>query len=56
MGRVVLFSSYPEAALVTMAMHQETGRSLLECERAVFDVDHCMIGGLFFGKWGMPAA
>ena len=54
MGRVILFSSYPDLAQVVMALHKEKGMALHEAEELAFDADHCMIGGLFFGKWSMP--
>lgn len=54
MGRVMLFSRYPDVAKVALALHHKKGDPLHELELWLFDVDHCMIGGLFFGEWGLP--
>jgi len=54
LGRVMLFSMYPDTAKVALAMHQTHGDSLNEAEKWLFDVDHGLVGGLFFGEWGLP--
>lgn len=55
LGRVMLFSRYPEVAKVALSLHHEKGLSLHKAETWLFDVDHCLIGGLFFGEWGLPS-
>lgn len=54
LGHVMLFSCYPEMAKVALALQQEKGMPLNDAERLVFDVDHCMVGGLFFSEWDLP--
>lgn len=54
-GRVVLCSNFPDLYAVVMALHQERSTPLNKGELAIFDVDHAMIGGLFFAKWGLPS-
>lgn len=54
MGRVMLFSRYPDVARIAMSLHQEKDVPLHKAETWLFDVDHSMIGGLFFGEWGLP--
>ena len=54
LGRLVLFSNFPEMAGVVLAMQKQENMSLHEAEMTVFDVDHCLVGGLFFAKWNLP--
>lgn len=54
LGRVLLFSRFPDEALVAVAMHQVERISLHEAEQWLFDLDHAMVGGIFLGEWGLP--
>ncbi len=54
LGHVMLFSCYPDLAKVALALQQEKSMPLHDAELAVFDVDHCMVGGLFFSEWNLP--
>ena len=54
MGRALLFSNYPDLAMVALALQQENEVSLLKTELDIFDVQHSMIGAILFGHWQMP--
>lgn len=54
LGQVMLISCYPELGKVVHALQQERGMSVCEAETEVFEVDHCMVGGLFFAEWNLP--
>lgn len=54
LGRVILFTNYPEMAAVVLAVHRSQSIPLQQAELKAFDVDHTLIGGVFFAKWDMP--
>ncbi len=54
LGRVMLFSQYPDLAKLALALQRFEGIPLHKGELNLFDVDHTMVGGLFFGEWGLP--
>lgn len=54
LGRVILFSNFPDMAKVTLALHQLEDVGLNDAEMQTFGVAHGMVGGVFFGKWGLP--
>jgi HD-like signal output (HDOD) protein len=54
LGKVMLYSHSPQLGHVAFALEQEQRRTLHEVELELFDVDHCMVGGIFFSEWGLP--
>lgn len=54
LGQILLFSRYPELAMVSLAMQQERDIPLHEAESMLFDMDHALIGGVLFAEWKMP--
>jgi putative nucleotidyltransferase with HDIG domain len=50
-GRLALLAGYPKqySALVTTSI--EDALALIEAERAMFDVDHCEVGGYLASDW-----
>ncbi len=54
LGRIMLYAHSPELGYVAFALEQEQGRPLDEIELELFDVDHCVVGGIFFSEWGLP--
>ena len=51
-GRLALLAGYPKqySALVTTSI--EDSLALIEAERAMFDIDHCEVGGYLASDWG----
>lgn len=54
LGRVMMFSHYPEQGMVAMALQQEKSMPLHVAEARIFDVDHTLVGSLFFAEWNLP--
>jgi putative nucleotidyltransferase with HDIG domain len=53
-GRLALFTRYPEMGKVVVALEQKREMPVHAAEVSVFDVDHGVVGALFFTKWGLP--
>ena len=54
LGRVILATAHPDLARAAWTVHRDRGMDLRQAELLAFDVDHCMLGSLFFGKWKLP--
>ncbi|MGE4503979.1 MAG: HDOD domain-containing protein [Desulfovibrionaceae bacterium] len=54
MGRVMLCTHAPERCAAALALSQKRTMGLHEAELSLFDVDHAMIGAIFFKEWGLP--
>ena len=53
-GRLALMAQYPDeyGELLTIARHGHFNQ--IECERELFDIDHCQAGGWLAGEWNFP--
>jgi HD-like signal output (HDOD) protein len=54
LGRLAILRSFPheyEQAVATIELH---GFDLLECERSVFEIDHCQAGLWLMNRWEFP--
>ena len=53
-GRLALMAQFPDeyGELLTIARHGHFNQ--IECERELFDIDHCQAGGWLAGEWNFP--
>ena len=53
-GRLALMAQFPDeyGDLLTIARHGQFNQ--IECERELFDIDHCQAGGWLAGEWNFP--
>jgi hypothetical protein len=54
-GRLGLLSAWPDDYSRILEQANREGRSLLELERDLFDMDHCEVGHLLATQWKLPA-
>lgn len=54
-GRLALLALYPDEYARLLQVAEEKDLSLLECERALFDIDHCKAGAWVTERWRLPA-
>ncbi len=54
-GRLALLASYPQEYANLIAVAREQGFDQLECERELFDIDHCATGQWLAQHWNLPA-
>lgn len=54
LGRLMLFSQYPDLAKVAFALQESKCIPLHKSEMNLFDVDHAMVGGVFLSGWNLP--
>ena len=50
-GRLALAGSYPKEYAELLLVARERGFDELQCERELFDIDHCAAGGCAAGGW-----
>jgi len=53
-GRLALMAAWPEEYANVLSTVAEHGFTLIEVERAAFDVDHCEAGMWLAGEWNLP--
>ena len=53
-GRVAFLAAYPRQCVNLLEVAQENSFDVRECERAMFDIDHCEAGGCLVREWGLP--
>ena len=53
-GRVAFLAAYPKQCVDMLEEAQEKALDVRECERAVFDIDHCEAGCWLVKEWGLP--
>ena len=54
-GRIGLMACYPVEYGNMLSVSYEHSLDLLQCERDVFDLDHCEAGAWLAEEWGLPA-
>ena len=54
-GRLALLACYPNEYGNLLAVARENDFDELECERELFDIDHCAAGEWLGGHWNLPA-
>jgi putative nucleotidyltransferase with HDIG domain len=54
LGTLGLMSAYPEEYSRMLEVTQEFGFNLLQTERDLFDIDHCLAGCYLAQDWGFP--
>jgi putative nucleotidyltransferase with HDIG domain len=54
LGTLGLMSAYPEEYSRMLEVTQEFGFDLLQTERDLFDIDHCLAGCYLAQDWGFP--
>jgi putative nucleotidyltransferase with HDIG domain len=53
-GRLSLLATFPEEYAGILERVDDTDENLLECERQLFDADHCDVGMWVVQEWGLP--
>ena len=53
-GRLGLLAAWPDDYSRILEQAGREGRSLLELERELFDMDHCEVGGQLAAQWKLP--
>ena len=53
-GTLGLMSAYPEEYSRMLSVSNDFGFDLLQTERDLFEIDHCMAGALLAGLWDFP--
>jgi putative nucleotidyltransferase with HDIG domain len=54
-GRLALLAAWPKPYANALEVSIENGIDLIECERDLFDVDHCEAGLYLAAEWKLPA-
>ncbi len=54
-GRLSLLVAYPAEYTNLLTVAEENGFDVLECERQLFDIDHCEAGRWLAEQWKLPA-
>ncbi len=54
-GRLGLLAAWPDDYSRILEQANREGRSLLELERDLFDMDHCEVGHLLVTQWKLPS-
>ena len=54
-GRLGLLASYPVEYGTLLEIADECGDDVMDCERQLFDIDHCQAGMLLVREWTLPA-
>ena len=55
LGRIGLMASYPTEYANMLSVSYEHSFDVLQCERDLFDLDHCQAGGWLAEQWGLPS-
>jgi HD-like signal output (HDOD) protein len=55
-GRLALLSAFPEKYERILAVPQGPDFELLQCEKSIFDIDHCEAGKWILEQWDFPEA
>jgi len=53
-GRLSILVAYPAEYTNLLTVAEENGFDVLECERQLFDIDHCEAGRWLAGQWKLP--
>ena len=53
-GSIMLMVGYPDEYVDSIAVAEERGLPLRQCERALFDIDYCAAGAWLLNEWGVP--
>src|SRR5579859_1826016 len=53
-GRLALLSAFPEKYERILSVQPRDGFDLIECERSIFDIDHCQAGKWILEQWDFP--
>ena len=56
LGKIPLNSQFPDDYARVMELAEQTQESLYNSEIAVFEIDHCIIGGMIADKWRLNHA
>lgn len=53
-GRMAFLATYPAQCVDLFEVAQENSFDVRDCERALFDIDHCEAGAWLVREWGLP--
>ncbi len=53
-GRVAFVAAHPKRCANLFEVAQENSFDIRECERVLFEIDHCEAGALVVKEWGLP--
>lgn len=53
-GRLALLCDFPEKYQQVLSMEATEGFDLLQCEKSIFDIDHCEAGKWILEEWEFP--
>jgi putative nucleotidyltransferase with HDIG domain len=53
-GRLALLSAFPDKYDRILSVQQGDDLDLLQCERSIFDIDHCQAGKWILEQWDFP--
>jgi putative nucleotidyltransferase with HDIG domain len=53
-GRLSILVAYPSEYTNLLKVAEENSFDVLECERQLFDIDHCQAGRWLAGQWKLP--
>jgi putative nucleotidyltransferase with HDIG domain len=53
-GRLALLSAYPEKYERILSVQPSDDFDLLQCEKSIFDIDHCQAGKWILEQWDFP--
>ena len=54
-GRLAILRSYPEEYFRMLSVIEDYKFDLLQCEKDLFDIDHCQAGRWLMDRWDFPA-
>ena len=55
-GRLAILRAFPEEYMRMLSVIADYGFDLLQCEKDLFDIDHCQAGAWLLDRWEFPAA
>ena len=54
-GRLAILRAYPDEYFRMLSVIEDYGFDLLQCEKDLFDIDHCQAGRWLMERWEFPA-